>query len=220
VDPNEHGVYDAAFVTKGLVARNNISYPDIVIPRNGTTFIVGESGTGKSTLLKLFNQTETHTSGRIGTFFTPDISEIDTITLRLNVILCGQNVFLFDMTVRDNFNEFRKYMHLTHTFPDDEIKKFLEICCAENDLDRMCGNLSGGERARVFLAICLSFASTVLMLDEPTSSLDHETAAAVIGNVKAYCAENEITLVIVSHDRTVIDVFADNIIDLGGRKNG
>ena len=215
------GGYDAAFVTKGLTARNAISYPDMEIPRGRVTFIIGESGTGKTTLLRIFNQTETQTSGTVGTFFCPDISGIDAVTLRTNAILCGQNVFLFDRSVRDNFNEFRRYRGLSASpMPDDEILRFLNICCAGNDLDKMCRNMSGGERARVFLAIHLSFTPAILMLDEPTSALDRDTAAAVMGNIRSYCTENGITLIVVSHDRGMVDTFADNIIDLGGKRNG
>jgi putative ABC transport system ATP-binding protein len=207
---------DDAFVTKGLVSRN-ISYPDITVQSSRTTFIVGESGTGKTTLLKLFNQTETQTSGTV-LFFGSDLSG-KTMELRRNAILCGQNVFLFNDTIRENFNEFRKYAD--HSCMDDhDIIKFLRICCAPEDLDKQCKNMSGGERARVFLAVHLSFMPRVMMLDEPTSALDHDTANAVIGNIKTYCVENGITLIVVSHDRGIVDTFADHIVDLGGKKNG
>jgi putative ABC transport system ATP-binding protein len=207
---------DAVFVTKGLTFRN-ISYPEIAIPRNRATFIVGESGTGKTTLLKLFNQTVTQTSGTVR-FFDSDVTG-DTTRLRTKAILCGQNVFLFNDTVRGNFNEFRRYAGLP-PLTDDDISKFLGICHAEKDLDKMCRNMSGGERARVFLAVHLSFRPMVLMLDEPTSALDRDTAAAVMGGIITYCIENGMTLIAVSHDRSIVDAFADKVIDLGGKRNG
>jgi putative ABC transport system ATP-binding protein len=207
---------NCAFITKDLVSRD-ISYPDIAIPRNKATFIIGESGTGKTTLLKLFNQTETQTSGTIR-FFGSDRNE-RTIELRSKAILCGQNVFLFNDTIKNNFNEFRRYADLP-PMPNGDITKFLEICCAEKDLNKMCRNMSGGERARVFLAVYLSFSPVVLMLDEPTSALDRDTASAVMKNIKSYCTENGMTLIVVSHDRSIVDSFADHVVDLGGKKDG
>ena len=212
-----------AFATEGLRARDSISYPDIEIPRNRMSFIVGESGSGKTTLLKLFNQTETQTSGTIR-FFGNDVTVMDITTLRINAILCGQKVFLFNGTIRENFNEFRRYVAIDpkagNPLSDDAMKEFLNICCAEQDLDRECGDLSGGERARVFIAIHLAFVPAVLMLDEPTSALDGETALTMMKNIRSYCSDNEMTLIVVSHDRRVIDALADNVIDLGGGKNG
>jgi putative ABC transport system ATP-binding protein len=207
----------AAFETRGLVSRGSISYPDVTIPRNKVTFIIGESGTGKTTLLRLFNQTETQTSGTVS-FFGSDLGD-RTMELRKNAILCGQNVFLFNNTVRENFNEFRRYADLP-PMSDNDILRFLEICCSGADLNKKVKNMSGGERARIFLAIHLSFRPLVLMLDEPTSALDRDTANAVMGNVRSYCIENEMTLIVVSHDRSIIDSFADEVIDLGGKKNG
>ena len=212
-----------AFVTKGLTVRNSIMYPDMEISRNKASFIIGESGSGKTTLLRLFNQTETQTSGTIW-FFGNDVNTMDITALRINAVLCGQKVFLFNGTIRENFNEFRRYVatdpRAGNPLTDEVMKEFLNICCTEQDLDKDCGNLSGGERARVFIAIHLAFAPAVLMLDEPTSALDSETAMTMMKNIRSYCSEREMTLVVVSHDRKVIDAVADNVVDLGGRKNG
>ena len=212
-----------AFAITGLTARDSITYPDVEIPRNKVSFIVGESGSGKTTLLRLFNQTETQTSGIIR-FFGNDVSTMDITTLRINAVLCGQKVFLFNGTIRENFNEFRRYVAAnpkeSNSLSDETMRKFLSICCAEQDLDKDCENLSGGERARVFIAIHLAFTPAVLMLDEPTSALDTETAMTMMKNIASYCSENEMTLIVISHDRKVIDAVADNIVDLGGKKNG
>ncbi|MCL2712211.1 MAG: ATP-binding cassette domain-containing protein, partial [Methanomassiliicoccaceae archaeon] len=143
------------------------------------------------------------------------VSGMDAVALRSAAILCGQKVFLFNDTIRNNFNEFRQAAEKGQ-MSDDDMKKYLSICHADRDLDKQCKNLSGGERARVFISICLSFRPKVLMLDEPTSSLDNDTAISVMKNIRSYCAENGMTLIAVSHDRSIIDA-ADNIITLGGK---
>ena len=80
----------------------------------------------------------------------------------------------------------------------------------------MCNVMSGGERQRVFIAINLSYQPKVLMMDEPTSALDDKNADTLIKNIKSYCKANKISLIIVSHDKTIADRYADNIINLLG----
>ena len=196
----------------------DIVYPDISIDSEKMTFITGESGTGKTSLLKMLNQTLSQTSGDI--FFRDEnVKDLDTLELRKKVFLCGQSVFLFDETVRDNFNRFRSYRNMP-PLSDEDIKKFLDLCCIVTDLEKNCKNMSGGERARVFIAIYLSFSPEFLMLDEPTSALDKDTATALMTNLKRLVTDGGVTIAAVSHDRSIVEMFADDTIDLGGKKNG
>jgi putative ABC transport system ATP-binding protein len=141
------------------------------------------------------------------------IDEYDTIEHRKQVILVNQSVYLFDMTVRENFYEFYKYRDLDK--PDDEtINKYLKLCIADFNMDALCQNMSGGERQRIFLAICLSFMPKVILLDEPTSALDEKNAGNLISNVKKFCQENSMTLIIVSHSKQLAKQYADDCIEL------
>ena len=196
----------------------DIIYPEISIDAGKMTFIVGESGTGKTSLLKMFNQTLSQTSGEIF-FRDANVEEFDVLELRKKVLLCGQSVFLFDGTVRENFERFRSYRGLS-PLPDDDIEKFLRISCIDIDLEKSCKNMSGGERARVFIAIYLSFSPEVLLLDEPTSALDKDTATALMVNLKDLVRDDRMTIIAVSHDRSIVEMFADDVIDLGGKGNG
>jgi putative ABC transport system ATP-binding protein len=56
-------------------------------------------------------------------------------------------------------------------------------------------------------------------MDEPTSALDDKNAAALMKNIKSYCAQNKITLIVVSHDKAIADKYADNIVFLQRTKN-
>ncbi len=189
-----------------------IKYPDLKISTGITTFICGDSGTGKSTLLSLLNNSKSPSKGYISYLGKP-IDDYDTIEHRKQVILVNQSVYLFDMTVRENFHEFYKYRELQKP-DDDKIKKYLKLCIADFSLDAMCQNMSGGERQRIFLAICLSFMPKVILLDEPTSALDEKNAGNLIGNVKSYCIENNIALIIVSHSKQLAKQYADDCIEL------
>jgi putative ABC transport system ATP-binding protein len=72
--------------------------------------------------------------------------------------------------------------------------------------------MSGGEKQRAFTAICLSLMPKVLMLDEPTAALDEVNAENLLSNIKSFCAENDMTLIVVCHNLQLAKNFADNII--------
>ena len=198
--------------TSGLCFNEMIHYPDIKIYKNKVTFIVGESGSGKSTLLKLFNGTLTQSKGEI--FYCGNNQmEINTIELRKEVCLISQSVFLFDKTIKENFEQFYEYRTLELP-PDNILKEYLDICCVHFDLDKDCTTMSGGERQRVYMAIYLSFMPKVLMLDEPTSALDNQNSYDVINNIMSFCKEKSISLIVVSHDNDLTEKFAEERIIL------
>lgn len=188
-------------------------YDDFTINKNEIVFIVGKSGSGKSTLLKLINNTLQMKSGSIF-YKDTNILNIKPVELRRNIMMTSQENFLFDMTIKENFHEFYKLRDLER-LTDDEIVKFLKIADFDVDVNLDVEKLSGGEKQRVFLAIALSMRPAVLLLDEPTSSLDRNTAFNMMKNIVDYCKHNDITLVVVSHARNLVDEFADKTIDLG-----
>ncbi|MEG0722262.1 MAG: ABC transporter ATP-binding protein [Lachnospiraceae bacterium] len=189
-----------------------LSYPQIQIEEHRTTFLCGESGCGKSTLLKLFYGTVSP-SGGVLTYKGQDIATLDTIALRQEVLLVSQTVFLFDGTIRDNFHQYYAYREI-EPLSDQDIKGYLSLCCATFDLSAPCETMSGGERQRVFIAICLSFLPKVLMLDEPTSALDSVTADTFLERIKTFCTAHEITLIVISHDQILADQFGDRTLFL------
>ena len=188
-------------------------YDDFTINKNEIVFVVGKSGSGKSTLLKLINNTLQMKSGSIF-YKDTNILNIKPVELRRNIMMTSQENFLFDMTIKENFHEFYKLRDLER-LTDDEIVKFLKIADFDVDVNLDVEKLSGGEKQRVFLAIALSMRPAVLLLDEPTSALDSNTAFDMMKNIVDYCKHNDITLVVVSHARNLVDEFADKTIDLG-----
>jgi putative ABC transport system ATP-binding protein len=203
------------FETQQLIFNNSIHYPDIKILENRTTFVTGKSGSGKTTLLRLFNGTVSPSSGEIR-YFGKNINDMDFISLRKEVLLVSQSVFLFDASIKENFRQFYEYRDKPVPF-DDAITDFLNICCIPFSLDKDCSVMSGGERQRIFTAIYLSLLPKVLMLDEPTSALDITNSSNVISNILGFCKEKNITSVIVSHDNKITDEFADDIVNIEGK---
>jgi putative ABC transport system ATP-binding protein len=191
-----------------------LRFPDVAIERGSATFVCGESGAGKTTLLKLFNATITPSAGRVE-YDGQDIARMDTIALRRQVLLAGQKVYLFDDTIRGNFEQFFAYRG-EPCVGEDEMLSCLRLSSADLPLTARCQTLSGGERQRVFLAVHLAMKPRVLMLDEPTAALDKKTARQMLERVKAHCAETGTTLVAVSHDSALVNAFADHVIALSG----
>lgn len=189
---------------------NLIDYPDVSIETGQVTFICGSSGCGKSTLLRLLNGTVSPGKGEI-ILDGRSIDEFDTVVLRRELMLVSQSVYLFDSTIKENFEEFYGYSGLP--VPDDDaIASWLSLCCADFPLDMSCISMSGGERQRVYIAIYLSFKPKVLMLDEPTSALDSQTSARLMENLTEYCKSNGMTMIVVSHDRTLAERYATKTI--------
>lgn len=203
---------DAVLETTALSCFGQLSYPPIAIPAGKLSFLLGESGSGKTTFLKLLNGTISADEGSI--FFQGvDIEEMDSLTLRKEVLLAAQAAYLFDGSISENFSyyyEAREALGPT----EEEMQRYLSVCCADFPLDRLCQTLSGGERQRVFGAICLSFQPKVLMLDEPTSALDEKTADRFFSQLKEFCAQQGITLLVICHNSALARKHGDHFITL------
>ena len=206
------------FSLKNVSFKNIIHYPNIELPGGCAIFICGESGCGKSTLLKLLCGVASPDAGEI-LFDGRPVCSVDPVTHRREVLLCGQSAFLFDESIKENFAQYYSYRDLPPPGVD-EIAGYLKITAADFPLDAQCATMSGGERQRVFTAICLSLCPKVLLLDEPTSALDDATANALLTNIKSFCYERGISLIVVSHNQALVQAYADYSVTLeGGRRH-
>ena len=206
------------FQTKELWFHDFIRFPDISIPEGQVTFIVGKSGAGKSTLFRLLNGTLTQSKGDI-LYFGKNTLESDPIALRKEISLISQSVFLFDLSIRENFSAFYHFRDLSAP-SDKTLNFFLELCRIPFSLGSDCSTMSGGERQRIYMAIFLSFLPKVIMLDEPTSALDRDNGHEVMKNILDFCRDKKITPLIISHDDQLTQTYAQKIIaiDRGGCK--
>ncbi len=202
--------------TENLSFMDFIRYGDMTIPKGKMTCITGESGTGKSTLLRLFNNSLSPSSGSVY-YRESDIYSLDPVELRRSVLLVSQSVYLFDNTISENFARFFTYRD--EPVPEKSvIQECLAVCRAEFPLDADCATLSGGERQRVYLALYLAMDSDILMFDEPTSALDAVNGKNVMKNIVEFCLERQRTPVVVSHDENLVEQFAEHRVILAGRE--
>ena len=153
------------------------------IQKGSTTAIVGSTGSGKSTLIKLLLRLYDVDSGQI-MFDDADIKDLEVHSLRKNIGLVSQDIFLFEGTVFDNI----AYGNLDAT--EEEIWQAAKLSESDefinllpNKKDTVVGErgqrLSGGQRQRISIARAILKNPEILILDEATSAVDNETEAAI-----------------------------------------
>ena len=200
------------FQASNLIYIDNLIYNDVRIQRGKTNFIVGDSGCGKTTFLKLLNHSISAKSGEL-LYNGKSVLEYDPITLRREVSLVSQEAFLFNESIFDNFKSFYSLRELP--IPSiDYVSYITELCCVNVPLDQNASTLSGGERQRVYISIFLSLCPKVMLLDEPTSALDESNSRKLIKNITTFCKEKNIDMVIVSHDKSIAEQFCENKIEI------
>ena len=191
----------------GVSYGENAVFTDITaaLPSGRCTAIVGPSGVGKTTLLRLLNRLAEPSSGRILLDGVP-ITELDVLELRRRVGLIPQRPTLVEEIVVDEVRVGRPDL------TDAEVLALLARAgLPETFLHRQCRELSGGEAQRVCLARGLAVRPQVLVLDEPTSALD-EVAAAAVGKLIGEHTGGGGAVVLVSHDSTFVGTVADDIL--------
>ena len=211
---NKEGIImnELLFQASNLIYKSNLAYNDVKIKKGKINFIIGESGSGKSTFLKLLNQSINRASGEL-LYKGTSIDAYDPIILRREVSLVSQDVFLFDESIIDNFKTF--YALRQKTMPKAEYIKYItDLCCVNIPLNQNASTLSGGEKQRVYISIFLSLCPSVILLDEPTSALDEKTGNTVMKNIINFCKAKSIDIVIVSHNKTIVEEFCENKIEI------
>ncbi len=176
--------------------------------------IVGESGTGKSTLLKLLTQNIVpfDSSIRINDI---DICNYSAESLLKLMVYVTQNPFVFSGTIKENiaFNgdEVSKLndalnISVLDEFYSDVTNKNMMI----SDFGR---NISGGQKQRISISRAIYHSKKIIILDEPTSALDYDTSIKFMNLLVGYCKNNEITLLFVTHERSLLS-YCNKVIDL------
>ena len=177
--------------------------------RPGETIgVMGKSGSGKSTILKLMMRFWDPQKGSIS-INGIDIKKINTDSLYDNIDYMTQSTILFAGDIRDNMKVAKQ------DATDEEIYEALKkasiyehISKLEKGLDTRVSdlgdNFSGGERQRLGLARCFLTDSKLLLLDEPTSNLDSHNEAVILKSLKE--GMNSKTLVLVSHRESTLGI--------------
>lgn len=189
----------------------------ITIPAGKMTALVGRSGAGKSTLVDLIPRLRVPSGGRITIDDIP-IEDFDLRTLRRAIAFVTQEGFLFNDTIENNI----RYARSQASF--EEVVKMAETAYADHFIrafpkgyKTVVGErgvkLSGGQRQRIILARALLQRASILILDEPTSSLDSESEKYIQKAMEGIRNSKGITMIIIAHRLSTIKS-ADQIIVL------
>lgn len=174
--------------------------------------IVGASGSGKSTILKLLMGGVRDYRGSI--FIDGnELNEISTDSLYDIISLVSQEIFIFNSSIQNNITMFKEY-------PIEEVKKAFDLaglselvedkglsyCCGENGC-----NLSGGERQRIALARSVLRGSSVIMLDEAVAALDNHTATKIEESILKL---KNVTEIVVTHrlNKRILQMYDEIVV--------
>jgi subfamily B ATP-binding cassette protein MsbA len=182
------------------------------------TALVGHSGSGKSTILNLIPRFYNLNSGDI-TIDDQSIYKTKIFSLREKISLVSQDTTLFDDTVKNNI----KYANLDAT--EEEIKKAALLSYSEEFINKLPNKyetiigengirLSGGEKQRLSIARAMIKKSSIILLDEATSSLDAETESK-IQNALNILTKNRTTVVIAHRLSTILNSDKIYVVDSG-----
>ena len=162
------------------------------------TTLVGPSGAGKTTLIRLCNGLISPTKGRIYIHDQP-IDEYNPVDLRKKVGMVMQGVTMLKGTVRENLAIPLKLQDKTLT--DEEASRLLDMVgLPASFLDKNSNSLSGGQKQRISIARSLVNRPSVLLLDEITSSLDTVSQQEVESLIKRINEEYKTTIVWITHN--------------------
>jgi ATP-binding cassette subfamily B protein len=186
---------------------------DLVLAPGRTTALVGPSGAGKSTTLALLQRFYQPSSGRI-VVDGQDIAAVSLRSLRQSIAYVPQDTFLFRSSIRDNIafgrvgaSDAEVMLAAKRAFVDEFVDHFREGY--ETDVGELGAALSGGQKQRIAIARAMLKDAPILVLDEPTASLDAESEREVRRALDALRAGR--TTVVIAHRLQTI-LAADSIV--------
>ena len=195
-----------------VTALKNVS---VVFPEKGLVFILGKSGSGKSTMLNLLGGLDVPTSGQIEadgvSLGSLKQTDLDSYRNSYAGFVFQEFNLLEDMNVSENIA-----LALTLSKADNVTEKISDalsrVELSEEYLTRKVNELSGGEKQRVAIARTVVKDSKLILADEPTGNLDSATSESIWKILKNLSATK--LVVVVTHDRESAERYADRVIEI------
>lgn len=202
-------------VTKRFGTRAVLDAVDLSIARGKTTALLGPSGTGKSTLLRLATGLLAPDSGVVRTLgvdvFAAKKQELFALRRRMGMLF-QDNALFTSLSVFDNVAfPLRRVARKDEASVRARVQELLSMVGLPDVGDRTPDRLSGGQRKRIALARAIALEPELVLFDEPTSGLDPQTSASIDQLIRDAQRRLGITFVVITHDVQSANAMADDV---------
>ena len=193
---------------------------DLTVWEGEAVAVLGANGCGKSTLLKLLNGLYPPTAGHLRVFGTDiqnvaaDVDETHRFHRRIGLVFQDPDVQLFSPTVGDDVAFGPLQLGLALTEVRQRVEAALRQMGIEHLRDRAPFELSGGEKKRAAIASVLSLEPDVLLLDEPTASLDPRTKWMLVDMILELARQGK-TIITATQDLEIVPIIAQRVVVIG-----
>lgn len=201
-------VHNLCKVYGDVTAVDGISFE---LATGSVTALLGGNGAGKTTTISMLMGLVIPTSGEVRVFGVDMARNRHEVLHRLNFESPYVEIPM-RLTVRQNLEIFGRLYGVASV--GDRVRAIASNLRISDLLDRLYGKLSAGQKTRVSLAKALLNEPDLLLLDEPTASLDPDTADWVRSVIEDYCRRRAATIVLASHNMAEVERLADRVIML------
>ena len=202
-------------VHKSFGAEHVLNGISLTVARGETLAVLGQSGTGKSVLLKLIIGLNNMDSGSIciqgQEIAGLTLNEMNRLRIKMGFLF--QNAALYDsLTVEQNVAfPLERHTKMSASERNARVMELLSSVGMEQDLKKLPSDISGGMQKRVGLARALALQPEILLLDEPTAGLDPITSGEIDDLVLKLQDEHALTSIVVTHDLQSAKTIADSV---------
>ncbi len=200
-----------------IKALNDIN---ISIPEGKITGLIGHTGSGKSTLVQMFNGLLAPMKGRVlidSTDIWSAPKKIRNIRFKVGLVMQYPEYQLFEETIFKDIAFGPKNMGVPESEIEERVLQAAEFVGLDRDvLDKSPFDLSGGQKRRAAIAGIIAMRPEVLVLDEPAAGLDPRGRDSIFANISEYQRKSGSTVLIVSHSMEDMAKLCDHLIVMAG----
>ena len=195
---------------------------NLTIREGSITGIIGHTGSGKSTMVQLFNGLEKPHSGRIlldGVDIWAKPKAMRAVRFRVGLVMQYPEYQLFEESVRADIAFGPRNMGLDEKEIEARVAEAAALVGLDSaDLDKSPFDLSGGQKRRAAIAGVMAMRPEVLVLDEPAAGLDPRGRDVILRAIRNYATHTGATVIIVSHSMEDMASYCDDIVVMSHAK--
>lgn len=192
------------------------------IPSGKITGVIGHTGSGKSTLVQMFNGLVRPSSGRIlldGTDIWENGKKMQGLNFKVGLVMQYPEYQLFEETVAKDIAYGPKNMKLSDEEIAEKVRYGIKFCNIPSDItEKSPFDLSGGQKRRVAIAGVMAMKPDVLVLDEPAAGLDPRGREEILDGIRSFQRDTGTTVIIVSHSMEDMAKYCDEAVVMADGK--